>query len=291
MLTATRARKRVVVLRVDAAPVRRAEAVHGRVRDHVDRLALPPSAADLAAYLPAVALLSLGAAIPAFGVAGLVGLGVVGAVSDAVLRRSAPRRRAAATERALPGVLDAVARHLRAGGSLAQAIAAARPPDTSPDPQRSWSRLTDLIPLAGVTAALDDWASSVAEQRPAGASPVGPPTSRAPRSIALAAAALSLAATTGGSPARAIDGVAATLRSRLAVADELRALSSQARASAVVIALAPVGFGLLAGATDERTRDFLASPPGLVLLTAGLILDALGAAWMSHLCRPPATAA
>lgn len=267
----------------------------GRLAEHVHRLALPASTAGVVSYLPAGSLLAASAVFVVSGVAGVVGLAVVAAVLDVALRRSAPRRRSAATERALPTVLDAVARQLRAGGSLAQAITAARPPDTAPDLQRSWSRLADLIPLVGVIAALDDWASRAA---PAAGRTGGTAAENADahprsrpgddrRSIRLAAAALSLAATTGGSPARAIDGVAATLRSRLAVADEIRALSAQARASAGVIALAPVAFGVLAGASDDRTRAFLSSPAGLTLLTAGLALDALGGWWMAHLCRPP----
>lgn len=255
-------------------------------------LALPVRADLLAARLPAAIVATAVAAAALAGLVGLVGLGLACTGAMLALWRSAPRRRAAAVERALPLVLDGVARHLRAGGSLAQAMATVRPPATAPDLQRSWARLNDLIGLVGVAAALEDWAS-----RPSWTTT---PTRRqatrartatdASPSIRLTVAALSLAASTGGSPARAIDGVAATLRSRLAVADEIRALSSQARASAVVIALAPVAFGILAGAGDGRTRAFLASPPGGTLIAMGLALDAVGAWWMSRLCRPSATA-
>ena len=239
---------------------------------HLASLALPVDADELAIYVPAAGLAVFGVSYLALG--GLGGLAsVVGVIAaDVLLARSAPRRRAAATERALPLVLDGVARHLRAGGSLAQAIVATRPPASATDLGASWSRLADLVPLVGVTAALDEWSTS------------SPGTNR---SLRLASAALSLAAETGGSPARAIDGVAATLRSRQAVADEIRALSSQSRASAAVIALAPLAFGLLAGVGDPRTRGFLSSPTGLVLLAVGVGLDGLGAWWMAHLCRPP----
>lgn len=283
-----------------------------RLEAGVAALALPISARQVRSYAPAVTLLAVVIAFTLLEAIGVLALVVAGAATVAALHRTAPRRRAAASERALPALLDAVARHLRAGGSLAQAITAAAPPAAVPDLQRSWTRLADLIGLLGVTAALEDWASdhgrrSVrdddavpldrmagrsgwgAHTRPAAGATVGRRDGTS-RSVHLAAAALALASTTGGSPARAIDGVAATLRSRLAVAEELRALSSQARTSAVVIALAPLAFGLLAGASDQRTRDFLASPAGLVLLAAGLTLDAIGAYWMSHLCRPPTAA-
>ena len=102
----------------------------------------------------------------------------------------------------------------------------------------------------------------------------------------LGVAALCLGAETGGAQARAVDGVAATVRERLAVAAELRALSSQARISALVIGLAPIGFGAFAAATDPRTSAFmLHTPAGLILLATGLVLDGLGWLWMQRLAR------
>jgi len=197
----------------------------------------------------------------------LVGLAVAGVV----LRRGAAGRRATADERALPVLLEAVARQLRAGGSLQQALVAVA---VDADPRCSslpaaWRQVGASAPIVGVGAALDDWAAAA------------PPSS----SVPLAAAALAMAGETGGSPARAVDGVASTLRARRAVAAEVRALSSQARASAAVIALAPLAFGAAAGLTDDRTAAFFATPAGLALLTAGLALDAVGAWWMARLCR------
>lgn len=105
-----------------------------------------------------------------------------------------------------------------------------------------------------LTAALDQW-----------------PEHRPLPGVRLATSALGLGAETGGAQARALDGVAATLRSRRAVGREVRALSSQARMSGVVITLAPLGFSALAAATDERTASFLlATPLGLFCLATGL---------------------
>ena len=105
----------------------------------------------------------------------------------------------------------------------------------------------------------------------------------------MAVAALCLGAETGGAQARAIDGVAATLRDRLAVAGEVRALTSQTRASMLVIAAAPVAFCVFASTTDPRTSTFLfRTPVGLACLAAGISLDIVGALWMRRLCRLPA---
>lgn len=266
---ARRARRRATALLGPAEERRGRSWLEKRIAD----LALPVDPASAAAAMPAAVLLATLVSLALLGPIGAALLLAVAATAIGSLHRGAPRRRADAAERALPGLLESVARQLRAGATLAQAIPATAPPDGVTELRRSWGRLGDLIPAVGVTAALGRWTTE---------SPTG--VVRSP-SVRLAAAALSLASSTGGSPARAIDGVAATLRSRMAVADEVRALSTQARASAVVIAAAPVVFGVMAGVTDPRTRAFLASPPGLVLLALGLGLDALGGWWMARLCR------
>jgi tight adherence protein B len=102
--------------------------------------------------------------------------------------------------------------------------------------------------------------------------------------VRLAVAALSLGAETGGASAQAIDGVTATIRTNLAIAGEVRALSSQARLSALVIALAPIAFSFLAFTTDGTTASFLLGTPlGLVCVVLGLGLDAVGWFWMRRL--------
>lgn len=184
------------------------------------------------------------------------------------LRLGGRRRRDAAVD--LPALLEAIAARLRAGCSLGQALVESAPPPGGVLAE-GWRRTAELVPAIGAVGALQDWAGRV-EQRP----------------VRLASAALALAATTGGSPARAVDGVAATLRGRLALQAEIRALSSQARASAVVIALAPVAFGVVAALTDRRTASFLTTPAGLLVVSCGLALDGLGGWWMARICRAAA---
>ncbi len=174
-------------------------------------------------------------------------------------------RRAARRDGALPAVLESVARSLRAGSSLSEAVASVEPP---PPLEERWSRLVERARLAGVAHAARAWADE---------EPVP--------SVRLAAGALALGAEVGGAHARALDGVGATLRARQAVAEEVRALSSQARVSALVIGLAPAGFCAFAAATDPSTARFYRSPAGIAVLVAGLVLDALGAMWMARITR------
>ncbi|MEN3315507.1 MAG: tight adherence protein [Acidimicrobiaceae bacterium] len=202
---------------------------------------------------------------PALAVAALV----AGVAGPAVALRSRRGRGDARVEAALPGALEAVARALRTGASLRQAVgeAASRTPGPLGHELERVSTQTDRG--APLVAALE----ALAERRPL-------------PGVRLAVAALCLGAETGGAQARSVDGVAATLRDRLGLLAEVRALSSQARISALVISLAPLGFGAFAAATDPRTSTFLFhTAAGFVLLAAGGLLDALGWVWMNRLSR------
>ena len=185
----------------------------------------------------------------------------------------------AGSRRELPLALESIARSLRSGASVRQAIgeaAAARragPGRRRPGAGRLQAELATVADQAGHGAGLVEALEALAARRP---SP----------GVRLAVAALCLGVDTGGAQARAVDGVAATMRERLAVEAEVRALSSQARMSALVIGLAPLGFGAFAAATDPRTSEFLLhTPAGLALVSVGLLLDGAGWLWMQRLCR------
>ena len=217
----------------------------------------------------ALALVGAGAGAALGGPVLGVGGGALGALTPPVLLRARRGTAAASAERALPGALESVARSLRSGGSLRQAVAEA----AAVTPAALGSELETVAAAADrgtpLVSALEGWGA------------------RCPRAgVSLAVAALCLGAETGGAQARAVDGVAATLRERLAVEGEVRALTSQTRASMLVIAAAPIAFCGFASATDSHTSSFLfRSPFGLVCLVAGIALDVVGAFWMRRLCR------
>jgi tight adherence protein B len=107
--------------------------------------------------------------------------------------------------------------------------------------------------------------------------------------VRITAGALALAATAGGSQARAVDGVALTLRERRAAAAEVRSQSAQARLSAVVIGGLPVAFLVWAALTDRRTLAFLVSAPaGWACVALGIALEAAGVVWMRHILQAAA---
>jgi tight adherence protein B len=222
------------------------------------------------AWLLAVAVGPLVAAL--VGGPGLAGVALLGSVAGpALVLRSRRGGAGARLEQALPGALEAVARSLRSGASLRQAVeeagqVRASGPHLAPELARA---VAEAAQGASLVAALE----GIAVRRPL-------------PGLRLGVAALCLGAETGGAQARAVDGVAATVRERLAVTAELRALASQARISALVIGVAPVGFGAFAAATDPRTSRFLLhTVGGLALLSVGLTLDGLGWLWMQRLAR------
>ena len=177
-------------------------------------------------------------------------------------------------ERQLPLALESIARSLRSGASVRQAVGEAA--GAAGGCRSLQVELATVAAQAGHGSSLADALEALAERRPR-------------PGVRLAVAALCLGIDTGGAQARAVDGVAATMRERLAVEAEVRALSSQARVSALVIGLAPLAFGAFAAATDPRTSEFLLrTPAGLSFVTIGLLLDGVGWLWMQRLCRVPA---
>ena len=171
-------------------------------------------------------------------------------------------------EASLPALLDVTAAALRSGASLPQALAAA-----STRPGRLAGELRQVVvavergaPLVGE---LDRWA--VRQPVPG---------------LRLVTTALALGAAAGGARAQAVDGVADTLRDRLALQREIDAQSAQARSSAAVMTAVPVVVALLAAASDPRTAAFLfRSWPGIACVLGGLALDGVAGLWMLHLIR------
>ena len=103
------------------------------------------------------------------------------------------------------------------------------------------------------------------------------------RPVRLVAGALAVAEAAGGRAGPALDGVATTLRARAAVADEARALASQARASAAVLVGLPVVVAVGGAAADRRVADaLLGTPWGWGCIALAVLLDGAGALWMQR---------
>jgi tight adherence protein B len=205
-----------------------------------------------------------GSIAPTFGF-----LGVVAAtIGTPLALKFAGGRHTANLAAALPSFLDVVAADLRAGGTVSSAL------DRGAD--GSGRLAPDLAALRARTGlgldlgdALDGWAAA-----------------RPHPGFAEVAGALTMASTTGGRSAAALTGLAGSLRDRLACVAEARALSAQARASAVVVAVAPVAYLVFAAAVDPASIGILVGTTvGRACLVVGLTLDALAALWMRRILR------
>ena len=235
--------------------------------DRVDDLALPID--------PGVAWWGAGAAVlgstvlsAVVGGVGLAIVALVGAASVPVVVVGLGRgRRGRLVDRQLPGALDRMGRALRAGTSLRSAFGVTA--EGAP------------VPLAGELARLD---AELGAGEPLATVLVRWGDRCPTPGVRLLVAAATLGHEAGGAQARAVDGVAATLRERQAVQREARALASQARASAAVVVLAPVGFAAFSAATDPEVLAFLlGTGPGLACLVLALGLDVAAAVWMARI--------
>lgn len=219
-------------------------------------------------------------AAAAMVLAGLVGAGfgglggaivapAVGAAVVAGALRQTRDRGATRADAVLPELVEHVGRGLRAGFDLRGALSAAAGSVPGVHARELDGAVARLGAGADLAAALAPWVDR--HDRPP---------------VRLVVAALEVASAAGGARARALDGVAGTLRSRLAVDREVRSLASQASASAVVLVALPVVFGVVGSVADPRLAHTLfATAPGLACVGVAALLDGLGAAWMQRILR------
>ncbi len=162
----------------------------------------------------------------------------------------------------VPDALERVVRRLRSGSTLASALQAVGEEDPV------FARVArELAQGRSLQESVQAWRAE--DDRP---------------NRMLAATALELASTTGGASAGVLDGVAASLRERIGLEREVAALSSQSRASAVVLIVAPVAFAAAAAMVDHRILEALVGRPiGWACIGLGLGLDAIGGLWMARL--------
>lgn len=167
---------------------------------------------------------------------------------------------------ALPGALEQVAAALRGGAALEEALAVLDRTPLADDVRRVRARAELGLGLAD---ALAGW-----------------PTDRPLPEVRAVAGALAVAATVGGRAADSLDGLAASLRERLGALAEARALSTQARLSAVVVGGAPIAYLAFSAVVDPASVDLLVgTDTGRICLVLGLGCEALAVLWMRRILR------
>jgi len=221
-----------------------------------------------------VALAGVAAVVAAFGVrlglpahTALLALVLVVAAAVALgrARADAESRRIRA---ALPAVCEGLAAAVRAGLPLVDAIGAisgAQPPAVA-------RPLCETAALFRVGRAFDDATTPLARD-------FGP-------SALLLRETLRAFHRHGGDVARALDRVASLARDEIALDEEVRALTAQGRASALVLALlAPCGLLFFLVANPAGAVAFVREPRGGSLLSLALALEGIGAFWLWRLVR------
>ena len=203
------------------------------------------------------------------GVVGSLAATAVALTAPAMVTRRRRRRREIATQERLAEAVSLIASAMRSGRSLLQAIELAAT-DLDPLLGSTFRRLADRTGLGDpMDESIDAWARDV-----------GGPDAR------LVAGVLKLHRRTGGSLAASLENLAHTLRDRRASARELGSLTAQARLSATILGLLPIGFFLFLSVIARRDLEAAyETPTGVIAIAFGLALQGAAYVWIRHLLR------
>ena len=262
----------------NVAPAQRRAARGGRaagggrfrhlLRRALDDAVVPCSESQaIAVWGASAAVGTCGGLVLAAGAGAVAGAGA-GLLGPPAVLWAARRRRARLVAEALPNFLERVARSLRAGVSTVAAMEEALP-SSGPLAADLGKVMADVRVGRPLPAALDRWR---------GRCPLP--------EVNLAAAALSIGATSGGRRAPAVDGVAATLRENRTAQREVASLAQQGRLSGLLIALLPLCFLALSAMIDGASLGVLyRTPVGVFCLVTGLALNVMAFVWMHRITR------
>jgi tight adherence protein B len=198
---------------------------------------------------------------------------VAGGLGAGAAFRAWRRRRAApdhdAIDRRVQEFADVVAAAVRGGQSIAQAVEFAAAEARPPIEEAAGAFLASRGVGTALQPALARWAEGI-----------GSDESR------LLALVLGIHHRAGGNVAEALEEVSATIRHRLGLRRELRALTAQGRISGTVLGVLPVGFFLVMALMSRgQMQPVLHSLPGMAMVSIGLLLDGLAFLWIRRLLR------
>ena len=196
----------------------------------------------------------------ALGIGLVVGTRRLGRVRG---RRSLAVRR----DEQLADAIAALTAAVRSGMSVPQAIAYASHESEPPVADDLARVVADIEVGVPVGEAVDSWAERSGSQ-----------------DAQLVAGALDLHRRSGGDLPAVLDQVAATIRERVAVGRETRALTAQARLSGWILGVLPVGFFAFLWLTSRHDiQGALATPIGLGSVVLGLLLEVGAFFWIRSL--------
>jgi tight adherence protein B len=203
------------------------------------------------------------------GPPGIVAGAAIGGVAPFVRERRRNARAAARTQEQLLDAVAAIASSVRSGRSLAQSIAFAGAEVGPP----LGTMLADGADRVALGVPLDEVLGTLAAT-------IGGPDAR------LVTGVLRLHRRSGGAIAGSLDDLVRTLRARRDGARELRSLTAQARLSAVILGLLPLGFFLFLSVVARRdVESAYRTTAGATAIAIGLVLQAAAFVWIRRLLR------
>jgi tight adherence protein B len=204
--------------------------------------------------------------------AGPIGLplgAVLGAAVPLSLATRAARRRAEILERQLAELVEAVALGVRSGLALNRALIFAAGESAHPISEMLDRLMAEQALGTPLEIALARFAETLSTD-----------------DARLLVSVLTVHVQTGGNLAGALDEVTTTIRHRIAMRRELRALSAQGRISGVVLGSLPIAFFLVLAATSHRElAPVYRSAAGIAMVAAGLVMQALAYLWIRMLMK------
>ncbi len=225
-------------------------------------------------FLAALGGLSIALGTIALALSGSIGwallAGIATPLGGCASLRARRGRREEALQAQLPEAIDVVARAIRSGQPMDAALREAG--ERMPDPVgRALRRVEEEFRLG---APFERAVRGLAERYPGVAE------------VRFLVAALVLQRETGGNLAHILERLAATLRERVVFRRDVRAVTAEGRATAIVLALLPlvfmVGIALLRPA---YVAPLFEAPTGRALLLAALVLEGVGFMAMRALSR------
>jgi tight adherence protein B len=260
--------ERAVSAALGSTPVRRA--ANGSSSDEPAGIFRHPRlpARTRTGLLVAVAAMVSGlAGLQLIGPIGLAAGMVGGALVPQALEKKRRAKRSHELERQLAEVAESTAMAVRSGLSIAQALEFAAEESTQPMSEV----VGNLTQEQRLGVPFEEALRRFAED-------LGSPDAR------LFTLVVGIHARSGGNLAGALDDVAVTIRHRIGVRRELRALSAQGRISGTILGALPVAFFLVLAATSRQDlAPVYRSSAGIAMISAGLAMEALAFLWIRRL--------
>lgn len=203
------------------------------------------------------------------GVAGMLAAIAAVPIAPRLVRRRRARRLERRMQEHLAEAVALIATAMRSGRSLLQAIELSAD-ELDPPLGATFRRLVDRTDLGDpMDEAIDAWAVEL-----------GGPDAR------LVAGVLKLHRRTGGPLSTALEDLAGTLRSRRSAAREVESLTAQARLSATILGLLPIGFFLFLSVVARGDLEAAyQTPAGMAAIGLGVALQGAAYLWIRLLLR------